>query len=54
LLFRSTVLKRRISGGREKECGKRTKGMKYSTRKCFLSIANKLADIFESNEIRWK
>ena len=54
LLFRSTVLKRRISGGREKEGRKRTKGMKYSTRNCFVSMANKIADIFEKNEIKWK
>ncbi|MGI9358402.1 MAG: hypothetical protein ACR2ON_03255 [Paracoccaceae bacterium] len=54
LIFRSSVLLRRISGGRERENGRRTNGMRYATRAAFRNIVPRIAEIFREHEVVWQ
>jgi len=51
--LRSAIMLRRISGGRVKADGKKTAGMKYATKDCFVKLASKFADVIRKTEIKW-
>lgn len=51
--LRSAIMLRRISGGRVKANGKKTAGMKYATRKCFLQLAAKFASLISETKVKW-
>lgn len=53
LLLRSAIMLRRISGGRITAEGRKTNGMKYATKDCFLKLAPAFAEIIKNTRLVW-
>jgi hypothetical protein len=51
--LRSAIMLRRISGGRVNAKGKKTAGMKYATKDCFVKLASKFADVISTSKVKW-